>query len=187
MKKAASKQGKIYVGKFTGNITEDQIKEHFAQFGNIVEIQRPVDRSKNNEPKNFCFITFDKEEPADALLKQKKVMLNGQEVEIKKVTVKPDGNMRGGRGGMRGGRGGGGSGWGAGGYEAGWGYGAGWGDYGPPPGAWGYGGYGGYGGWDGSYGGGGKMGGMNASGYGGGGGGGGRGSKGGRGGRAAPY
>ncbi len=191
VKKAASKQGKIYVGKFTQPITEDEIKTHFSQFGNVVEIQRPVDRSKNNEPKNFCFITFDKEEPADTLLKRGKVQLSGQEVEIKKVTVKSDGGMggmRGGRGGggMRGGRGGHGGWGGGGGYDAWGGYGGGWGDYGPP-GPWGYPGYGGgYGGWgDGGYGGGG--GGKMGAGMGGGYGGGGRGRGGGRGGRAAPY
>ncbi len=189
------KQGKIYVGKFTGAVTEDEIRAHFSQFGNVVEIQRPVDRSKNNEPKNFCFITFDKEEPADTLLKKGSVHLNGMDVDIKKVTVKSDGmggGMRGGRGGgggMRGGggggRGGGGGGWGGGGggYDA-WGYGGGWGGYDAGP--WGYAPYGGggYGGWggDGGYGGGGKMGAGGMGGYGGG-----RGRGGGRGGRAAPY
>ena len=53
-------QGKIYVGKFSDiTITDDQIKEHFMQYGNVVELQRPVDRSKN-EAKNFCFVTYDK-------------------------------------------------------------------------------------------------------------------------------
>ena len=48
VKKAASKQGKIYVGKFKdASITEDQIREYFTQYGQVVEIQRPVDRSKN--------------------------------------------------------------------------------------------------------------------------------------------
>jgi squid-like protein len=114
VKKAASKQGKIYVGKFTDiTITDEVIKEHFGQYGNVVEMQRPVDRSKN-EAKNFCFITFDKEEPAEMLLKKSSVNVAGQEVTIKKVAVK-DGNggpMGGGggrggfqRGGMRGGGG----------------------------------------------------------------------------------
>ena len=48
VKKAASKQGKIYVGKFKdASISEDQIREYFSQYGQVVEIQRPVDRSKN--------------------------------------------------------------------------------------------------------------------------------------------
>jgi len=73
VKKAASKQGKIYIGKFKDpTISEDVIREHFTQYGQVVEIQRPVDRSKNSEPKNFCFVTFDKEEPANALLLTKK-------------------------------------------------------------------------------------------------------------------
>ena len=85
VKKAASKQGKIYVGKFTQSIEEEAIKAHFEQYGNVVEIQRPVDRSKNSEPKNFCFITYDKEESANQLLKKGSVVVDGQEVEIKKV------------------------------------------------------------------------------------------------------
>ena len=87
VKKAASKQGKIYVGKFTQSIEEEAIKAHFEQYGNVVEIQRPVDRSKNSEPKNFCFITYDKEESANQLLKKGSVTVEGQEVEIKKVSL----------------------------------------------------------------------------------------------------
>lgn len=161
VKKAASKQGKIYVGKFKEDITEDDIKEHFQQFGNIVEIQRPVDRSKN-EPKNFCFVTFDKEETANTLLKKASVNIKGQDVEIKKVNNKPDG---------RGGRGGGHAGWG---MDPNWGYGGGWG-YDMPPGPWAYGGWGAAG-WGSPYGGGGKMGGGSGN------------FRGrGRGGRSAPY
>ena len=61
------------------------------------------------------------------------VNVSGQDVEIKKVTVKPNdgmGGMGGGRGGMRGGMGGGHrGGWGGGGYGGGWdgGYGGGYG------------------------------------------------------------
>jgi len=81
VKKAASKQGKIYIGKFKDHtISEEVIREHFSQYGQVVEIQRPVDRSKNSEPKNFCFVTFDKEEPANALLKKGTVVVEGQEV-----------------------------------------------------------------------------------------------------------
>jgi len=185
VKKAASKQGKIYVGKFNNPITEDEIRSHFEQYGNVVEIQRPVDRSKNSEPKNFCFITFDKEESANQLLGKGGVNVAGQDVEIKKVTVKPQDGMGGpgGRGGMRGGMYGGRGGGYGGGYGGGWdgGYGGyGGGGYDQGAGAWpGYGG--GYGGgW-------GAQGGGDWGGYGGGKMGGGRGGRGGGRGRSAPY
>ena len=149
-----SKQGKIYIGKFKDpTISEDVILEHFTQYGQVVEIQRPVDHNKNSEPKNFCFVTFDKEEPANALIKKGTVVVNGQEVEIKKLSkpapfdLAPPYNppplalipksMD--RGGMRGGCGGRGGCW-MGGYGGGgdWGYGGGWvaEAYGPP-GPWG--------------------------------------------------
>ena len=77
---------KIYVGKFQDatSISEGQIREYFLQYGQVVDIQRPVDRSKNSEPKNFCFITFDKEESANELLKKGTLTIEGQEVFAKK-------------------------------------------------------------------------------------------------------
>ena len=33
----------------------------FQQYGAVSEVIRPIDKSKNNEPKNFCFVTFEKE------------------------------------------------------------------------------------------------------------------------------
>merc|ERR1719436_987650 len=130
-KKAEAKQGKIYVGKLPNGdgITEDDIKNHFSQYGPVAEVVRPIDKSKNDEPKNFCFVTFEREETAKQMVKERSATINGHQIDIKKVT--PKDNTRGGFGG-RGGRGGF-----AGGYG---GYGGGYGDpYG------GYGGYGGYG------------------------------------------
>jgi len=131
-KKAEAKQGKIYVGKLPNGdgITEDDIKNHFAQYGPVAEVVRPIDKSKNDEPKNFCFVTFEREETAKQMVKEGSATINGHQIDIKKVT--PKDNTRGGFGGRGGGRGGF-----AGGYG---GYGGGYGDpYG------GYGGYGGYG------------------------------------------
>lgn len=158
VKKAQAKQGKIYVGKLKPELTDDQIKEHFAQFGTIANIEQPFDKQKN-ERKNFCFITFEKEEVAKRLLKEGSVFIDGKELEIKKVNTKPDPrqqmmggyggpmggpSMRGGRGGFQGGYGGqwgpqGGYGQQWGGYDQyGWGPQGGYGDYNQ-----GYGGYGG--------------------------------------------
>jgi len=123
VKKAQAKQGKIYIGKLKPEITEDDIKEFFGQYGTVVSVEHPFDKVKN-EKKNFAFVTFEREETAKKLLKEGNVTLKGHELEINKVTPKPDprssgGMFGGGRGGGRGG--GGGAAWG--GYPGGgWGY-----------------------------------------------------------------
>ena len=38
------------------------------QFGTVVEVIRPEDKLRDDALKNFCFITFDKEEPARQLV-----------------------------------------------------------------------------------------------------------------------
>jgi squid-like protein len=150
VKKAQAKQGKVYVGKIKPEVTDEEIKEFFAQYGAVASIEQPFDKMKN-ERKNFCFVTFEKEEPAKRLLKEGTVTIGTHELEIKKVTPKPDG--------MRGGRGGGGGRGGYGGYGGGGGYPQmGWGDQG-----WG----GGYAGFDPYYGGGGGGGGGMAGSWGG--------------------
>merc|ERR1719295_818426 len=139
VKKAKAKEGKIYVGKLKPELSDDEIKNHFAQFGTITAVEQPFDKTKN-ERKNFCFITFEKEESAKQLLKAGTTIVNGVELEVKKVTPKPDPRVMGmafmGRGGGRGGFNGP-----YGPYGDYYGYG-----YGDPYFAGGWGGYGGYGG-----------------------------------------
>lgn len=168
--KAKKRHGKIFVGGLKPEIADEDIKTHFSQFGTIVEVVIPKDKSKDTR-KNFAFVEFEEEQVAKDLVKEAKATINDIQVEIKRVTPKADA-MGGGRGG-RGGRGG--SGGGYGGYGGG-GYGMGYGGYGYDD--YGYGGYG-YGGGYGDYGG---YGGYGGGGYGGGYGGGGRGGRG-RGGR----
>ena len=71
-KKAESRQGKIYVGKLpTGEVpTKEDLQAHFEQFGSVVEVVRPVDKLKNDEPKTFAFITFAREDTAKQLIMQ---------------------------------------------------------------------------------------------------------------------
>jgi len=136
-KKAKARQGKIFVGGLPAEVSDEDIKTYFAQFGNITEVEMPFDKQKNQR-KGFCFITFDSMQVVQELLKNPKQTIGGKEVDVKKATPKPDGmGMRGGRGGMRGGgRGRGGRG--------GWGGPGGWG--GNQGGFGGYGNQGGYGG-----------------------------------------
>ncbi|KAL6265455.1 RNA-binding protein squid-like [Pogonomyrmex barbatus] len=84
-----SQHGKIFVGGLTPEITDDDIKNYFGQFGTIVELQAPFDKVKNQR-KGFCFITFDSKEVVYKLLKTPKQTINGKEVDVKKVKVNPD-------------------------------------------------------------------------------------------------
>ncbi|XP_029172919.1 RNA-binding protein squid-like isoform X2 [Nylanderia fulva] len=160
-KKAKARHGKIFVGGLSTELSDDDIKNFFSQFGTIVEVEMPFDKTKNQR-KGFCFITFESEQVVNELLKTSKQTINGKEVDVKKATPKPDGmiGMRGGPGvrGSRGGRGGRGrgfgqGGWGQGGYGGSYSSGYGQGGYGSGYDGYGYdyyggGGYGGYGGYD---------------------------------------
>ena len=168
VKKADVKQGKIYVGKLPASgVDEEDVENHFSQFGDVAEVIRPIDKMKDNKPKNFCFDTFEKERVAKQMIEEGSCTINCSKMMIKSVTPNPrDPSARGGMGGGmrgRGGRGGnfGGSPWmnqGGGGYGGG-GWGGGYGG-----GAWG--GDGGYGGGQGGFNNGGNWGG-NQGGYGG--------------------
>lgn len=133
-KKAKARHGKIFVGGLTPEISDDEIKNYFGQFGNvsfqqvfikhlsttlyfflqIVEVEMPFDKQKNQR-KGFCFITFDSEQVVNELLKTPKQKIANKEVDVKRATPKPENMMgmpmmpmmRGGGRGGRGGRGGG--------------------------------------------------------------------------------
>ena len=154
VKKAQAKQGKVYIGKLPAEVSDDEIMNHMATFGTITNIEQPFDKIKN-ERKNFCFVTYKRENEAKQLLKEGKVYISGHELEVKKVTPKPQnpgginpnmGYMIGGHGGYQGGGGHGGQ-WSGSEGQWGGGYGgdaSGYGDWGDGYGVGDYGGYDGY-------------------------------------------
>ena len=46
-KKAKARHGKIFVGGLKPELTDDEIKEFFGNYGKIVEVQMPFDKTKN--------------------------------------------------------------------------------------------------------------------------------------------
>lgn len=86
--------GKIFVGGLTSEISDDDIKAYFGQYGTIVELQAPFDKTKNQR-KGFCFVTFDSKDVVYKLLKTPKQVINGKEVDVKKVKVNPEVNRQG--------------------------------------------------------------------------------------------
>uniref|UniRef100_A0A1B6KAZ8 RRM domain-containing protein n=1 Tax=Graphocephala atropunctata TaxID=36148 RepID=A0A1B6KAZ8_9HEMI len=132
---------KVFVGGLTSDISDQNIRDYFGQYGEIAELQAPFDKVKNQR-KGFCFITFKSTEVVHEVLKVPKQVINGKEVDVKKVKYNPEtmgSGGRGGRGGMFGGRG-------MPGYGAPTGYGPGYGtSYGDYSGYDSYGMYSGYG------------------------------------------
>ncbi|XP_012280696.1 RNA-binding protein squid [Orussus abietinus] len=106
-----AQHGKIFVGGLTPEITDDDIKSYFGQYGTIVEVQAPFDKMKNQR-KGFCFVTFDSRDVVYKLLKTPKQTINGKEVDVKKVKVNLESNRQGFWGG----------GYGYGGYGGGYGF-----------------------------------------------------------------
>lgn len=84
-----AQHGKIFVGGLTPEITDEDIKEYFSQYGTVIEIQAPFDKQKNQR-KGFCFITFETKDVVYKLLKTPKQCIKGKEVDVKKVKVNPE-------------------------------------------------------------------------------------------------
>ncbi len=72
VKKARAKPGKIFVGGLKAEMTDEDIRTHFEQYGNIIEFEMPFDKVKQQR-KGFGFITFEREETMKELIKKGKV------------------------------------------------------------------------------------------------------------------
>jgi len=132
VKKAKGRTGKLFVGGLKPEMSDDDIKAAFSQYGNIVDFEMPMDKSKGQR-KGFGFITFEKEDTMKELLKVGSVEIGEHKVDLRKAAPKQQQQQH---------FGGGGYGYGnQGGYMDYYGYG-GYDAYGY--GGWGGGGYAGY-------------------------------------------
>ncbi|XP_051973211.1 heterogeneous nuclear ribonucleoprotein D-like [Xyrauchen texanus] len=115
-KRAKAMQGKeppkkVFVGGLSPDISEEQVREYFGAYGDIENIELPID-TKTNERRGFCFITYVLEEPVQKLLENRYHQIGSGKCEIKVAQPKEvyrqqqnrgDRGFGGGRG--RGGRG----------------------------------------------------------------------------------
>jgi len=110
---------KLYVGNLPFQTTSDDLKEHFAQAGNV-ESASVVEDRMTGRSRGFGFVEMATAEEAAAAIEQ----LNGKDFGGRNLTVnearpRTDRGPGGGGGGYRGGGGGGGYGGGGGGYGGG--------------------------------------------------------------------
>ena len=93
----------IYVGNLLFDVTEDELKELFAPFGQVTEVRLIMDKF-SGKSKGFGFIEMPSKEEAEKAIEA----LNGKDMKGRAMTIneaKPK-TDRGGGGGGRGGRGG---------------------------------------------------------------------------------
>ncbi|XP_035180022.1 heterogeneous nuclear ribonucleoprotein D-like [Oxyura jamaicensis] len=102
---------KVFVGGLSPDTSEEQIKEYFGAFGEIENIELPMD-TKTNERRGFCFITYTDEEPVKKLLESRYHQIGSGKCEIKvaqpkEVYRQQQQQQKGGKSNASGGRGGG--------------------------------------------------------------------------------
>ncbi|KAF9623189.1 hypothetical protein IFM89_037770 [Coptis chinensis] len=86
------KTKKIFVGGVPTTVTEDEFKNFFSKYGNVVEHQIIRDHTTNRS-RGFGFIVYDNEQVVDDILVNGNMIdMDGTQVEIKKAEPKKTSN-----------------------------------------------------------------------------------------------
>jgi len=102
----------LYVGNLSYQITEDELREAFAAYGEVASATLIKDKL-TGQPRGFGFVEMPNEAEAQKAIQE----LNGKEIKGRALSVnpaRPREERSGGPGGGRGGYGGGGGGYGGG-------------------------------------------------------------------------
>jgi RNA recognition motif-containing protein len=93
----------IYVGNLAHSATEDEVRDAFAQFGNVASVNIVKDR-ETGRSRGFAFVEMnDRNEAAAAITQLNLQEISGRSVTVNEARPKTDKPRRGGGGG--GGRG----------------------------------------------------------------------------------
>ncbi|KAL2493244.1 RNA-binding (RRM/RBD/RNP motif) family protein [Abeliophyllum distichum] len=86
--RGVSKTKKIFVGGLPLTLHEDELKEYFSSYGNIVEHQIMMDHNTGRS-RGFGFVTFENEDAVEKIFSDGRMHeLGGKEVEIKRAEPK---------------------------------------------------------------------------------------------------
>lgn len=91
----------IYIGNLSYQVTEEDVREIFVEYGAVKSVSVPIDR-ETNKPRGFGFVEMETSEQEDAAISA----LDGAEWMGRQLRVnkaKPKTDDRGGRGDRRGG------------------------------------------------------------------------------------
>jgi RNA recognition motif-containing protein len=73
---------KLFIGGLSPLTSEEQLKDHFSQFGNVANAVIMIDRGTNRS-RGFGFVTYDSEDAVDSVLSRTHT-INGKVIECKK-------------------------------------------------------------------------------------------------------
>lgn len=82
---------KVFVGGLDTEVTDGELHDYFSQFGQISQIEAPVDKVKQKR-RPFCFILFENEASAEAVLQQPHHTLAGKVIDCKRANPKTNEN-----------------------------------------------------------------------------------------------
>ncbi|XP_059486986.1 heterogeneous nuclear ribonucleoprotein 27C-like isoform X3 [Neocloeon triangulifer] len=75
---------KVFLGGLPSNVTETDLRNHFATFGKVMEVVIMYDQEKKKS-RGFGFLSFETDEAVDRCVAEHFINLNGKQVEIKKA------------------------------------------------------------------------------------------------------
>ena len=60
---------KLFIGGLRDNITEDDLKSYFGNYGNVIEAVIMKEK-ESNKSRGFGFVTFDDYDPVDKIIRK---------------------------------------------------------------------------------------------------------------------
>ena len=78
---------KIFVGGLSWQTTEETLRYHFEQYGEVVSVEVMRDRN-TGDPRGFAFVCFTSDETVDLILKNKPHEINHKVVDVKRAQAR---------------------------------------------------------------------------------------------------
>ncbi|KAL6496947.1 hypothetical protein OROGR_028876 [Orobanche gracilis] len=86
-----SKTKKIFVGGLSLSLNEDDLREYFSSYGNVVDIQIMIDH-QTGRSRGFGFVTFENEDAVEIIVSNGRMHeIGGKHVEVKRAEPKRSG------------------------------------------------------------------------------------------------
>jgi len=80
-------EAKIFVGGLSWQTTEETLRYHFEQYGEVVSVEVMRDR-QTGDPRGFAFIVFKSDDTVDLILKNKPHEINHKVVDVKRAQAR---------------------------------------------------------------------------------------------------